>query len=397
MSIQKTAAEETLGFMLPTRRVESFHYTDLRSRLSHVGTPATRPDEADTRTIGSSFPRLASNACVLHFYDGHGFDRDETLPEGVMVSRDLPEALSVARELDDAIPAINGKVTTDGVRIAIAKGKEIDRPIGLAHAHSGAPNSIASTRFSITASENSTSRFIERQMGCSKEDHLTTSAVSLNLQKGAKVQYFIVQQAGEGASHLARMNVSLAQGTDLSIFVLNAGGGLVRQEIKVAVNGENSSLAIRGVNLVGDNAHIDVTTVLEHNVPNTNAEELFRNVVAGGGHGVFQGQIKVAQPAQKTDAQMACNTLLLTDDGDFSAKPELEIFADDVICGHGATVTDIDDEQMFYMRARGIGEKAARTLLIKAFVGEVVEDLDTGDELEEALTGIIDNWLDENI
>ncbi|MEO1142698.1 MAG: SufD family Fe-S cluster assembly protein, partial [Pseudomonadota bacterium] len=92
-------------------------------------------------------------------------------------------------------------------------------------------------------------------------------------------------------------------------------------------NGEDANLAIRGVNLVGDNAHIDVTTVLEHNVPNTNAEELFRNVVAGDGHGIFQGQIKVAQIAQKTDAQMACNTLLLTDDGDFSAKPELEIFA----------------------------------------------------------------------
>jgi len=397
MNIQKTAAEETLGFMLPTRRVESFHYTDLRARLTSIGGTAPRPEEADTQTIGNSFPRLADDACVLHFYDGHGFDRDEVLPEGVMISRDLPEPVNSGNHADDAIPEINQKITTDGVSIAIAKGKEIDRPIGLAHAHFGAANSSASTRFAITASENSTSRFIERQMGRSDADHLTSSAVSLNLQSGAKVEYYIVQQAGIGATHLARLNVTLAQDTDLSIFVLNAGGKLVRQEIKVAVDGENANLAIRGVNLIGDGAHIDVTTVLEHNVPHTNAEELFRNVVAGDGHGVFQGQIKVAQPAQKTDAQMACNTLLLTDDGDFSAKPELEIFADDVICAHGATVTDIEDEHMFYMKARGIDEKTARSLLIKAFVDEVVEELDAGEVMEEALTGIIDEWLDANI
>lgn len=397
MNIQKTAAEEALGFALPTRKVESFHYTDLRTRLGELGESAPRPEDADTKSLGDSFPRLASDACVLHFYDGHSFARDEKLPEGVMVSRELPEALSKVMGADDTIPAINEKITTAGVSIAVSKGKEVEQTIGLAHAHTGEANSIASTRFAITAGEGSRSRFIERQMGRSDANHLTSSAVSLNLQQGAKVDYFIVQQAGEGATHLARLDVELAQDTELSIFVLNAGGKLVRQEIKVGVNGENSNLSIRGVNLVGDNAHIDVTTVLEHNVPNTNAEELFRNVVAGDGHGVFQGQIKVAQPAQKTDAQMACNTLLLTDEGDFSAKPELEIFADDVICAHGATVTDIDDDQLFYLRARGIREKTARALLIKAFVDEVVEELDPGEELEEAFTGIIDGWLDTNI
>lgn len=397
MNVQKTAAENTLGFMLPTRRVESFHYTDLRARVSNIGENAPLPAEEDTRSIGSSFPRLASDACVLHFYDGHGFDRDETLPEGVMVSRDLPEALKANAGADDTIPAINEKITTDGVSIAITKGKVVERPIGLAHAHFGAANSTASTRYSITASENSSSRFIERQMGRSEENHLTSSAVSLNVQTGAKVDYFIVQQAGTGATHLARLDVTLAENSELSIFVLNAGGQLVRQEIKIAVEGENANLAIRGVNLVGDDAHIDVTTVLEHKVPHTNATELFRNVVAGDGHGVFQGQIKVAQPAQKTDAQMACNTLLLTDEGNFSAKPELEIFADDVICAHGATVTDIDDEQLFYLRARGIDEKTSHALLIKAFVDEVVEELEAGEELEEAFTNIIDSWLDENI
>jgi Fe-S cluster assembly protein SufD len=138
-----------------------------------------------------------------------------------------------------------------------------------------------------------------------------------------------------------------------------------------------------------------VTLKLGHNQPNTNSDETFRNVLYDNAKGVFQGQIKVAQIAQKTDAQMACNTLLLSDDADFSAKPELEIFADDVICAHGATVTDIDPAQLFYLMARGVTEKTARGLLVKGFVAEVVEEFDD-EAVVEALEGIITDWLNKN-
>jgi len=395
-NIQQNAAEEALGVALPTRRVESFHYTDLRSRLGTFDKQAEKPSEDAAKSLGDGFPRLASNAAVLHFYDGHAFERDESLPNGISVSNTLPAAVS-ADGMNDTISAINNKIAHDGVTIEVASKADVDRPVGLAHAFTGAAGTIASTRYSIMAGEGSKATFIERFMGRSSEAHLSSSVVSLELSKNAELNYYIVQQSGLGAEHLARLNISLAENAKLNLFILNAGGKLVRHEVKVDVAGEGAHVEINGVNLVGDNAHIDVTTVLEHNVPNSTANELFRNVVAGDGHGVFQGQIKVAQIAQKTDAQMACNTLLLTDEGDFSAKPELEIFADDVLCAHGATVTDIDDDHLFYMRARGIKEKDARALLIKAFVDEVVEELDAGEELEEAFTGIIDSWLDENI
>lgn len=394
-NIQKNAAEEALGVSLPTRRVESFHYTDLRSQLGTFTAKADRPSEDAAKQLGDGFPRLASNAAVLHFYDGHAFERDEALPDGISVNKSLPKALTV-NTLDDTVVAINNQLSVDGLSIAVADNANVERPIGLAHAFSGKAATTASTRYSIEAGNGSTSTFIERFMGNSKEAHLSSSVVSLNIGDGATVNYMVVQQSGLGAEHLGHINVKLAANAKLNLFILNAGGKLVRQEVKVDVAGEGAHVDIKGVNLIGDNAHIDVTTVLEHNVPNTTANELFRNVVAGDGHGVFQGQIKVAQIAQKTDAQMACNTLLLTDEGDFSAKPELEIFADDVLCAHGATVTDIDDEHLFYLRARGMKEKTARGLLIKAFVDEVVEQLDAGEELEEAFIGIIDNWLDEN-
>lgn len=395
-NIQKNAAEEALGVVLPTRRVESFHYTDLRSMLGTFSTQAAKPKEEDAKALGGGFPRLASNAAVLHFYDGHHFERNEALPEGVSVTKSLPANVS-ASDINDTIPAINNAISQTGVSIEIAAGANVERPVGLAHAMTGETGTTSSTRYEVTAREGSTSTLIERLMGRSKEAYLSSSVASITIDKDATLNYLIVQQSGLGAEHLGRVNVSLAENAKLNLFILNAGGKLVRQEVKVDVAGEGAHVEINGVNLVGDNAHIDVTTVLDHNVPNTTANELFRNVVAGDGHGVFQGQIKVAQIAQKTDAQMACNTLLLTDDGDFSAKPELEIFADDVLCAHGATVTDIDDEHLFYMRARGIKEKTARGLLIKAFVDEVVEELGVSEELEEAFVGIIDNWLDANI
>ncbi len=395
-NIQNNAAEDALGLSLPTRRVESFHYTDLRARLGTFDHRAKRPSDEAAKQLGDGFPRLASNAAVIHFYDGHAFDRAETLPDGVSVNLELPQEIT-ADGPDDTVLSINNKLSVEGVVIKVAENASIDRPIGLAHALTGAAGSTASTRYAIKAESGSSSIFIERFMGCSTDAHLSSSVVSLDIGEAATMDYLIVQQTGLGTEHLGRVSVKLAKDAKLNLFILNAGGKLVRQEVKVDVAGEGAHIEIKGVNLVGDHAHIDVTTVLDHNVPNTTANELFRNVVAGDGHGVFQGQIKVAQIAQKTDAQMACNTLLLTDDGDFSAKPELEIFADDVLCAHGATVTDIDDDQLFYMRARGIKEKTARGLLIKAFVDEVVEELGVGEEVESACVGVIDSWLDANI
>ena len=130
-------------------------------------------------------------------------------------------------------------------------------------------------------------------------------------------------------------------------------------------------------------------------MPDTTSNEIFRNVIVGDGHGVFQGQINVAQIAQHTDARMACNSLLLSDQSEFSAKPELEIFADDVQCAHGATITDIDEDHLFYLMTRGIPQKQAREMLIKAFVEEVFEGLDV-DQIGENLNSRIDLWLDNH-
>ena len=388
MQIQKTPAEEKLGFLLPTRKIESFHYTDLRRLLREL------PEAVGAADTGGDNYRRIVPAVRLPFYDGQFFpDIADELPSGVTVTNGVAKQNS--SDINDAIIGMNAAMSGDAIEVAIKGDGTAEIPLGLAHVANS--NGASACYHKITVKEGSKARVIDRYVSGNGASHLSNSVSELVVEAGAKVDWFIVQQANTDATHLARLNVELAQDAECSIFILNAGGKLVRQEVKVSVNGETANLKLRGVNLVGNDAHIDVTTILEHNVPHTNAEELFRNVVAGDGHGVFQGQIKVAQPAQKTDAQMACNTLLLTDEGDFSAKPELEIFADDVICAHGATVADIDDEHMFYLRARGIDEKTARSLLIKAFVDEVVEEAECSETMHDALISIIDNWLDENI
>jgi Fe-S cluster assembly protein SufD len=232
---------------------------------------------------------------------------------------------------------------------------------------------------------------VERQAG-EGDDALVSSVSQLVVGDGADVTWLIVQEQPETATHLAQFKAHIGKDAKLTLFVMNAGGKLVRQEIVVRTTGEGADFKLRGINLLAGDTHTDVTMVLDHAVPHTGSRELVRNVVTGKAHGVFQGRINVHQPAQKTDAKMACNTLLLSDDGEFDTKPELEIFADDVVCGHGATVTEIDHDHLFYLMARGIDEKTARGLLVKAFVAEVIEGLED-EKLIEALESRLDQWF----
>ncbi|MEP0944545.1 MAG: Fe-S cluster assembly protein SufD [Rhizobiaceae bacterium] len=377
---------------LPTRRIEAFHYTDLRALLRGQYKIAERPSDEVAKTIGNGFPRLAEDASVMHFRDGHYFDWGDKLPEGVSVSTELPAPGNSA----DAVSQINTAFATSGASITIAADAQVEKIVGIAHAHTGAENTVAAMRTAIVAGPGSSSHLIDRAVGKDGVLYLHSSVVDITIKDKATLTYVLSIEEGDAAQRLAQLNVSIGEGATLNLFILNAGGKLVRQEINFDVVGENSNLNISGVNLVGGEAHIDVTSSITHHVPNTIAEETFRNVATGKGSGVFQGQINVRQAAQLTDARMACNTLLLSDDCSFSAKPELEIFADDVQCAHGATVTDLEESYMFYLMARGISETTARRMLIRAFVAEIVEELED-EMLVEALEKRIDIWMERHV
>ncbi|TJV41817.1 MAG: Fe-S cluster assembly protein SufD, partial [Mesorhizobium sp.] len=314
--------------------------------------------------------------------------------EGIAVQR-LSEKLtdgSIAPGLDlygadDAIGALNMAFVADGYFVDIADGTELDKPIELQNLQAGGQTHV---RLSVRVGAGAKAVIVERQAG--EGAALVSSVSQLLLDEGAEVTWLIVQEQPDTATHLAQFKAHLGKNAKLTLFVMNAGGKLVRQEIVVRTTGEGADFTLRGINLLAGDTHTDVTMVLDHAVPHTASTEVIRNVVTGRARGVFQGRINVHQYAQKTNAKMACNTLLLSDDGEFSTKPELEIFADDVVCGHGATVTEIDHSHLFYLMARGIDEKAARGLLVKAFVAEVIEELDD-EAIVEALETRLDGWF----
>ncbi|MCA0423806.1 MAG: Fe-S cluster assembly protein SufD [Proteobacteria bacterium] len=383
--VKRDDAIEQVKNGLPTRRVEAWHYTDLRRLMASV------PD-FDASAKAKPVAPLLEGSTVLSL--ANGVSQPVSGIDGVTFQR-LADKLTdgsyapalVTYGNDDTIGAINTAFVADGYFVDIEAGSQLDKPIELQNLQAGGQSHV---RLPVRVGAGAKATIVERQTG--EGAGLVSSVSQLLLGDDAEVLWLIVQDQPETATHLAQFKAELGKNAKLTLFVMNAGGKLVRQEVIVKAAGEGADFKLRGVNLLAGDSHVDVTMVLDHAVPHTSSTEVVRNVVTGRAKGVFQGRINVHQVAQKTDARMACNTLLLSDDGEFSTKPELEIFADDVACGHGATVTEIDHNHLFYLMARGIDEKSARGLLIRAFLAEVIEELED-ESVVDPLEELLSNWF----
>lgn len=375
---------------LPTRRIEAWHYTDLKNLLRSV--PAQAGDAGS-----EALEPLVEGSPVLSVIQGKAANKasvgdlavspySEKLTDGSAV--DGLDALS----RDDAVGRINGSFVKDGYVVEVPDGIELEEPLEIQFIHAGGD---IHTRLPVAFGANVKGVVIERHQSVTESAALVSHVSDITVGEGTELTWIILQQQGGDDTHLGQIRIDLGADAKLKLFVINAGGKLVRQELHIKVSGEGADLTLRGINLLGGDTHTDVTMVLGHDVPHTGSTEVIRNVVFDRARGVFQGMIRVAPDAQKTDAKMACNTLLMSDDAEFSVKPELEIFADDVQCGHGATVADIDHNHLYYLMARGIPENKARAMLVNAFVAEIVEELED-EALVEALEGVISAWLEKH-
>jgi Fe-S cluster assembly protein SufD len=360
---------------LPTRRVEAWHYTDLKNLLRSVP-PEKRDGSKELTPVVEGSDLLA----VIQGQTSRASVKGLTVRQ---YADDLVDGAAAgaleALGSDDAIGRINGSFVRDGYIIEIPEGTELESPLEIQFAHAGGQ---LHTRLPVSIGGGVKATIVERHHAVTGDAALVSAVSDVTIGDGAEVTWVILQQQGGDDTHLGQIRLDLGADVKLKLFVINAGG-------------KGSELIIRGVNLLGGDTHTDVTMVLGHNVPNTTSTEVFRNVVFDRARGVFQGMIRVAPDAQKTDAKMSCNTLLMSDDAEFAAKPELEIFADDVQCGHGATVADIDGNHLYYLMARGIPKNKARAMLVNAFVAEIVEELED-EALVEALEGIISTWLEKH-
>ncbi len=397
-------AYERMG--LPHRRMEDWKYTDLRVLMREVLPLAAAPDSA-------ALTRAAA-ALKLHAIDGV---RRLVLVDGVFAPRlsdlsNLEQGLDIrslrevleasdaglhtrlfALDTSNPMVALNSAMMTDGVVIEVADGVALTKPLRVVHIASGSAPAAMFTRSLLKVGKAAAATLVESFISAEgAQVYQAHDSLVVEIGDNARLDQVRLIEDSREAFNIASAVVRLGANAHFNTFGMCSGAGVSRYQAVIAVAGEGARVETNGVNLLNGRQHADTTLFLDHAVPNCTSREIFRSVVDDRGHSVFQGRIMVRPKAQKTDAKMMTRALLLSDDAEADNKPELEIFADDVTCGHGATTGALDESLLFYLRARGLSEKEAQALLIQAFVGEAIKSIDN-DHLRELAIGVAQRWL----
>lgn len=391
---------------LPHRRIEDWKYTDLRVLMREVLPLAAAPDTAALKRAAAALKLHAIPGIrLMVLVDGVFAPKlSETADLGKDISiRTLREALEAgdaalqaqlfAPDNSDAMVALNSAMMTDGVVIEVADGAVIPLPLHVVHIASGAAPAAMFTRSLIRVGKHATATLVESYIGAEgAKAYQVHDSLVVSIGDGARLDHVRLVEDSREAFNISSAVVTLGANAHFNTFGMTTGSLVSRYQAVIAVAGEGSRVETNGVNLLNGRQHADTTLFLDHAVPNCSSNEIFRAVLDDRGHSVFQGRIIVRPKAQKTAAKMMTRALLLSDEAEADNKPELEIFADDVTCGHGATTGALDDSLLFYLRARGLSEKEAQALLIQAFVGEAIEQI-ANDALRELTISAAQRWL----
>ena len=399
--LRRAAARSFTEQGLPHRRVEEWKYTDLRTMMREP-VPVASPASA-----AQAQPKLLADVEARRIVVSNGVVVDELsdladLEPGLSIQT-LSSAVANGSELlgrlgglvpprYDAPLALNTALATDGLVIVVEPGALIERPIHLAHVFAGDTAAISYDRSLVVVGDASRLTYVESFEGPEGVAYQVNSATEFVVGDDAHLDVVRVQEDGAAAIHLSTLLFDVGRASAVSTFGFTLGSVVSRTSLYATLSGEDSKVSFNGGVLLKDRQHADSTLFVDHIVPGCESRELFKHVLDDSTRGVFQGKIVVRQAAQKTDGRMMSRALLLGDDAEMDNKPELEIFADDVQCGHGATCGAIDDDLLFYLRARGIPLKEAQSLLVQAFVGEAIETVEH-DGLRDALVERAEAWL----
>jgi Fe-S cluster assembly protein SufD len=376
-----------VGF--PTTKLEDWRFTNV-SRVASASFARSRPDAAKAAATDVS-DHLFESGTRLVFLDGHFAPELSSLaglPEGVIVDslahaitnspeRVEPHLGQHAKFVDHPFVALNTAFMADGAFIDVPRGVTIEEPIQLLFAATGSlvdgKPVAAYPRNLIVAGEASHVRVIETYVGLAEASYLTCPVTEVVAADGAYVDHYKVQKESVEAYHLATLQLYQGRSSNVFSHSIATGGALVRNDTNANLDAEGSECSMDGLYVLRGNQFLDNHMRLDHAKPHCDSFELFKGILDQSSRAVFNGRIYVAQDAQKTDAKQSSRALLLSKDALVNSNPQLEIFADDVKCTHGSTVGQLDDDAVFYLRSRGIGEEAARSLLTYAFASDIVE------------------------
>ncbi len=292
--------------------------------------------------------------------------------------------------LPKAVPqGLTPSAKTEEIVIHINRGQNGGQPVSIVW--NGEAGMLHNPLLKLVLEEGAEATLIERHGGTGS--YWKNMATEIQIADGARLTHYRIQDDSDEGVHTNMARIEIGRDAIYEGFALNMGGKLTRHEIHAIMNGVNGEVTFNGINLLKGTQHGDTTILIEHMQPHGRSNQFYRTLLDDNSRGVFQGKVHVHKPAQKTDGYQLSNAILLSDTAEMDTKPELEIYADDVKCSHGATTGQLDEEPMFYLRSRGLQEKEARLLLVQAFVDEVVDKI-ADDEVREDVRGKAQSWLD---
>lgn len=372
---------EQLGF--PSVRDEEWKYTNLAPLAKESFTPAISGGEIAVADVSRfAYPETAG----AHLVVVNGFLRED-LSTGLesVVATDLFSAAADARYNklvrkylarnagyhNNGLTALNTAFIQSGVFLCIPRDVKLETPLQITFI-ADAENSASFPRLLIVAEENSSATVIESFVSNGETRYFTNAVAEIVLRDGAQLEHYRLQNESKNAFHVSTTSAELGRASRYDTTSINLGAQLSRHDVSVVLDHEGAETSVDGLYMVGGNQHTDTHSVIDHKQPHCNSHQLYKGILDGNGRAVFNGKIFVREGAQKTDAMQTNKNLLLSDKARVDTKPQLEIYADDVKCAHGAAVGQIDREELFYLETRGIGPELGRNLLTYGFAEEVI-------------------------
>jgi Fe-S cluster assembly protein SufD len=380
---------------VPTTKWEKWKYTSLKAVEAHLNmtpdlTQARNVTKQELPTLPAAFGEIAGHLVLV---DGIFRSDLSSLPQGFLITSEKSFDVS-----DDEQPLLhlNAQNAHEGVVITIPAKSHQEHPLVIQHVSTGTLSSAP--RLTIVAEQQSEAVIVELWQGLTNDTNngVNNTAINVNVEKAATLHHYRWQNEASDTTHLTTSTITVDRDASYDSFVLTTGAKLARQDSTAHMIGENCECRLNGVYLLADHQHQDTTILVHHKAPHGRSNQTFKGIIDDHAKAVFQGKVFVHRGAQKTDGYQLNNALLLSNTAEVDVKPELEIYADDVKCSHGATTGQIDTGPLFYLRSRGLSEAQARLLLMQAFVGPALDEI-RNDNVRDIFSEITLQWLQDHV
>jgi Fe-S cluster assembly protein SufD len=400
--IRKEAINRFADLDFPTTKLEEWKYTNVSPIFKYNFQPSDNVTKIDLGVIEElKIKNLTENLIVfINGYYSAGHSKLLTLPKGVRIEsfasvlKNEPDFLleyfGKYVKIDNGFAALNTAMVQDGTVVYVPDNCVIDEPVQILNITASSEDSyvLSQQRNIIVAGKNSQIKIIETYNSLNDEPGFMNVVTEIDASENAYVELFRIQNENLNSFHISKTQVEQEKGSNFTSYNVTFGGSLVRNDLNTVLDEVNVNANLFGLYIIEDEQHVDNHTLIDHVKPNCLSNELYKGVLKEKSRAVFNGKVFVRKDAQKTNAYQSNKNILLSEEATVDTKPQLEIFADDVRCTHGATVGQLDDESVFYLRSRGIDEQNARSILIRAFANDIFEEIKT-DSLREYLNNMV--------